>query len=94
MKHPPYIKKNFCDKVTVNIYYSMHCVMVIRTTHHCVMGCEIARMWQSAKYRLTKKSYKKHLFCKKKCVNRTTFTVCTTSQPYQTFAFILLKNNF
>ena len=58
MKHPPYIK-NFCDKVTVNIYYSMHCVMVIRTTHHCVMGCKIARMWQSARHRLTKKLYKK-----------------------------------
>ena len=43
MKHPPYIKI-FCDKVTVNIYYSMHCVMVIRTAHRCVMGCEIAWM--------------------------------------------------
>ena len=58
MKHPPFIKI-FCDKVTVNIYYSMHCVMVIRTAHHCVMGREIARMWQSAGHRPTEKSDKK-----------------------------------
>ena len=39
--------------------YIMHCVMVIRTTHCCVMGCEIVQMWQSAGHRLTKKSDKK-----------------------------------
>ena len=58
MKHPPFIKI-FFDKVTVNIYYSLHCVMVIRTAHRCVMGCEIAWMWQSARHRPTKKSDKK-----------------------------------
>ena len=53
MKHPPYIKTFFCDKVTVNIYYSMDCVMVIRTAHHCVMECMIAWMWQLAGHRPT-----------------------------------------
>ena len=51
--------KNFCDKVTVNICYSMHCVMVIRTAHRCVMGHEIAWMWQLAGHRPTEKSDKK-----------------------------------
>ena len=58
MKHPPYIKI-FCDKNTVNIYYSMHCVMVIRTTYRCVMGCKIVQMWQLARHRPTEKSDKK-----------------------------------
>ena len=43
----------------------MHCVMVIRTTHHCVMGHEIARMWQSAEHRPTEKSYKKAFILQK-----------------------------
>ena len=68
MKHPPFIKI-FCDKVTVNIYYSMHCVMVIRTTHHCVMGCEIVQMWQLAGHRLTKKSDKKVFYFAKRSVS-------------------------
>ena len=37
----------------------MHFVMVIRTAHHIVMGCEIAQMWKSAEHRPTEKSYKK-----------------------------------
>ena len=41
MKHPPFIK-NFMTKL-LSIYI-MHCVMVIRTAHHCVMGHEIAQM--------------------------------------------------
>ena len=66
MKHPPYIKKIFffffCDKVTVNIYYSMQCaqcVMVAKTALHCVMGCKIAQMWQLAGHRPTEKSDRK-----------------------------------
>ena len=43
----------------------MHCVMVIRTTHHCVMGREIAWMWKLAEHRLTKKSYKKAFILQK-----------------------------
>ena len=61
MKHPPFIK-NFYDKVTVNIYYSMHCaqcVMVAKTALHCVMGREIAWMWQLAGHRPTEKSDRK-----------------------------------
>ena len=43
----------------------MHCVMVIRTTHHCVMGHEIAQMWQSAEHRPTEKLYKKAFISQK-----------------------------
>ena len=86
MKHPPFIKI-FYDKVTV-IIYIMHCVMVIRTAHHCVMGhvrlqgCE---SWPSTGR--PKSRTKKHFFCKKKCVDRMTFAMCTTGRPYQTFSF-------
>ena len=93
MKHPPFIKI-FCDKVTVNIYYSMHCVMVIRTAHRCVMGHEIARMWQSAGTGQPKSRTKKCLFRKKKCVDHMTFAVHMTGQLYVTSAHILLENNF
>ena len=58
MKHPPFTNI-FCDKVTVNIYYSMHCVMLIRTAHRCVMGREIVQMWQLAGHRPTEKLDKK-----------------------------------
>ena len=37
---------------------------------------------------------KKHFFSEKKCVDRTTFAVCTTGQPYGTSAHISLENNF
>ena len=89
----PFIKI-FGDKVTVNIYYSMHCVMVIRTAHHCVMGHEIAWMWQSAGHRPTEKLDKKCLFHEKKLVDRMTFAVRTTSRLYVTSTHILLENNF
>ena len=39
--------------------------MVIRTALHCVMGCKIAWMWQSAEHRLTEKSYKKAFISRK-----------------------------
>ena len=67
MKPPPYIKF-FCDRVTgILLYYhhSAQCVMVVKTTLHYVMGCEIVWMWQSAKHRLTEKSYKKAFILRK-----------------------------
>ena len=59
MKHPPYIKI-FCDKVTVNIYYSMHCVMVIRTTQSLCDGTQdctdVAVGWAQANRKVGQKS--------------------------------------
>ena len=75
MKHPPYIK-NFYDKVTVNMYYSMHCVqcvMVAKTTLHCVMGREITWMWQSAEHRLTRKVIQKSVYFVKRSVSTVQF---------------------
>ena len=94
MKHPPFIKI-FCDKVTVNIYYSMHCVMVIRTAHHCVMGR--ARLHRCGSWPGTgqpKSRTKKCLFHEKKCVDHTNFAVRMTGQLYVTSVHILLENNF
>ena len=97
MKHPPFIK-NFYDKITVNIYYNRHCtqcVMVAKTTLYCVMGCEIAQMWQCRPSTGRPKSRtKKCLFREKKCVNHTTFAVLTTGQLHETSTCIYLKNNF
>ena len=41
-----------------------------------------------------KSHIEKCLFCKKKCVDRTTLAVHMTGRPYRTSAHILLENNF
>ena len=57
----------------------MHCVMVIRTAHCCVMGCEIACRCESWPSIGRLKSHtKKCFFHEKKCVDRMTFAMCTT----------------
>ena len=68
MKHPPFIKI-FCDKVTVNIYYSMHCVMVIRTAHHCVMGHEIVQDVAVGRAQADRKVGQKSLYFAKRSVS-------------------------
>ena len=76
--------------------YIMHCVMVIRTAHCCVMGREIAcrcESWPSTGQ--PKSRTKKHLFCEKKCVDRMTFMQCVRpADPTELSLLFCLKITF